>query len=99
MLLRGLPSITYFSLIVIRYFPPFLSASSWVNTGPMYSIMRLSYGIGSKAINPNPVAVRLMAYLGFPLFIVLLVSSCSLRAKRAGRREPGFRPVQRVQGL
>src|SRR4051794_34070373 len=73
---------THFSSMDIRYFPPFLSASSWVRIGPMYSIIRLSYGIGSKANNPRPVTVRLIAYLGFPLGIGKIVARRAARGKR-----------------
>ena len=45
-----------------KYFPRLLSTSSFEMNGPVYSIIRLPFGIGSRAKNPRPMAVRRMEY-------------------------------------
>ncbi len=60
-LVRGLPSIDHLVFSPKKYLPPRLSTSLFETIGPVYSMMRLPFAIGSKAKKPSPVRVRLIA--------------------------------------
>ena len=62
---RALPSIDHFLLTPKKYKPLLRSTSSFVMSGPKYSMIRLPLGIRLRAINPRPVFVRLTAKSSF----------------------------------
>ena len=70
-LLRGVPSIVHLELTPKKYLPwTRRSTTSLVTYGPVYSMIRLPFGMGPKVNKPNPYSVFLMANLYFPLVIV-----------------------------
>lgn len=67
-----------------KYFPVFWSTTSFGISGPVYSTIRLPFGISSKANNPNPVLVRRTAYLSFPLLILLILKAYQINKQIIG---------------